>query len=146
MNRRARLIGVAAGALALVATMSGAPAGASDHQGPDYKHPADVFILNWEYFPSTVTIQQGGSLTVGNYDVERGIPAHSLDEVVPGCTAPPYTGNNPGGPGCRYPRFSSGLVDHGQVHDVHGVEKLPPGSYQFGCQVHEFMKGNLVVE
>lgn len=145
-NRKVRLLGTAVGAVALVATMSGSPAQADQHQGADYPHPADVFVLNWEYIPSTVEISQGSQLKFGNYDAERGIPAHSLDEVVPGCTAPPYTGNNPGGPGCRYPRFSSGLTDHGQVHYVHGVEDLEPGSYQFTCQVHEFMKGTLVVK
>ncbi len=145
--RRGRLIGSALGAAALLATVLGPPSAQADqHANPDYKHPADVFAFNLEYVPSTVTIKQGDSLTFGNYDPNRGIPAHSLDEVVPGCTAPPYTGNNPGGPGCRYPRFSSGLTDHGQVHDVHGVEKLEPGSYPFICQVHEFMRGTLVVQ
>jgi plastocyanin len=33
-----------------------------------------------------------------------------------------------------------------QVHQVHGVDKLPPGTYQFVCQVHPFMHGTLIVE
>jgi len=116
-----------------------------------YDHPADVFaFFAWQYVPSTVRIQQGETFKFGNYDFYpggAGIAAHSLDEVVPGCTSPPYTKNNAGQNGtCAYPRFSSGLVDHGQVHDMHGVEKLPVGTYQFTCQVHPFMQGTLVVE
>lgn len=147
MTRRTKLFGTVVGAAALFGTLVAAPVATADHhQDPDYPHPADVFVVNWEYIPSTVTIQQGEKLVFGNYDPARGVPAHSLDEVVPGCTSPPYTGNNPGGPGCRYPRFSSGLADHGQAHYVSGVEKLEPGSYDFTCQVHEFMKGTLVVQ
>lgn len=146
-HRTIKLIGTVVGTAALVGSLLGAPAAVAGHgQDPDYAHPADVFVVNWEYIPSTVTINQGDTLTFGNYDPIRGVPAHSLDEVVPGCTAPPFTGNNPGGPGCRYPRFSSGLTDHGQVHSVHGVQNLEPGTYEFGCQVHEFMRGTLVVQ
>lgn len=137
-------IGAVVAAGALVATLFAVPAGGDPITG--YDHPADVFVLNWNYVPSTVTIERGQSLTFGNYDVYFGIPAHSLDEEVPGCTAPPYTGNNPGRGECRYPRFSSGLVDHGQVHRVRGVELLPPGKYTFTCQAHGFMRGTLVVQ
>ena len=109
-------------------------------------HPADVFVVQWQYAPSEVRVSQGETFSFGNYDPVGGVPAHSLDEAVPDCTAPPYTGNNPGNAGCRYPRFSSGLVDHGHVHTVAGVENLPPGRYPFTCQVHSFMKGTLIVE
>ena len=110
-------------------------------------HPADVFAFFWHYVPATVTVKQGHTFKFGNYDPYFGIEAHSLDEVVPGCTAPPYTKNDADKGGtCGYPRFSSGLVDHGYVHTVAGVDKLPKGTYQFNCQVHPFMKGTLVVE
>lgn len=142
-----RLLGAVALAGALVMALA-APAGAHKVSSParpadaitGQEHPAQVFAFSLHYVPSTVTIRQGESLTFGNYDPVFGVPAHSLDEVVPDCTAPPYTGQN-----CRYPRFSSGLVDHGYVHHVNGVESLPPGTYEFTCQVHPFMRGTLVV-
>ena len=61
----------------------------------------------------------------------------------PGCTSPPFKTNK----GCdRYPRFTSALTDHGYVHNVEGVEKLPAGQYPFTCQIHSQMAGTLVVE
>lgn len=107
-------------------------------------HPADVSAQAWQYIPPTVTIQQGQSFTFGNYDMYpygAGISAHSLTEAVPGCHAPPYEDCEG-----KYPRFSTALVDHGYVHKVEGVENLPPGTYQFTCQMHSQMTGTLVVE
>lgn len=109
-------------------------------------HPADVTAVEFLYLPSTVHVQQGETFTFGNYDPRGGIPGHSIVEVIPGCTAPPYTGNNPGQGTCEYPRFTSGLVDHGHVHEVSGVKSLPPGTYKFTCQVHPDMRGTLIVE
>jgi plastocyanin len=109
-------------------------------------HPADVFVEAWQYVPATVHIKRGQSFKFGNYDMYpygAGIAGHSLEEAIPGCTAPPYHTRN----GChRYPRFTSGLVDHGYVHEVEGVETLPPGTYPFTCQVHSQMRGTLIVE
>ena len=110
-------------------------------------HPADVFVELWQYIPPTVHIKQGQTLLkFGNYDMwpyGAGIAAHSLEEAIPGCTAPPYNTNK----GCdRYPRFSSALVDHGYVHNVEGIEKLPRGEYPFICQVHSQMRGTLIVD
>ena len=108
-------------------------------------HPADTFASAWSYFPSNeIHISQGGTFKFGNYDVIQGIPSHSIDEYIPGCTAPPY---KPGaGKDCPPTRFSSGLVDWMQVKTVHGTEKLPKGRYEFVCQVHPSMRGTLVVE
>jgi plastocyanin len=109
-------------------------------------HPADVFVEAWNYVPAEVHVKQGGHIKFGNYDVwpyGAGIAAHSLEEAIPGCTQPPYKTNG----GCdRYPRFTSALVDHGYVHNVEGVDKLPPGRYPFTCQIHSQMHGVLVVE
>lgn len=149
MSTRRNVKGIVAAVVALAALALPAPAGAQTAPRPQLEmqdHSADVFVVQWQYVPSEVRIKQGETFTFGNYDPVGGVPAHSLDEAVPGCTAPPYTGNNRGNAGCRYPRFSSGLVDHGHVHEVHGVESLPPGSYDFTCQVHSFMKGTLIVE
>ena len=125
------------------------PSSADEVTGQD--HVATVFAGPcFNYFPSTFEMNRGGTFTFGNYDPcpgGAGIAGHSIDEVVPGCTAPPYTKNNPNvGGTCTYPRFTSGLVDHGHVHRVSGVENLPEGTYKFTCQVHNFMKGTLVVK
>ena len=117
---------------------------ADDITGQD--HPADVFVEAWNYVPPEVHVKQGGHIKFGNYDMwpyGAGIAAHSMEEAIPGCTAPPYKTSG----GCdRYPRFTSALTDHGYVHNVEGVDKLPPGSYPFTCQIHSQMTGTLIVE
>lgn len=143
------IIGILAAASTMYALALPPPANAEPAARPALEmqaHPADVAVVQWQYVPAEVTIEQGETLTFGNYDPVAGVPAHSLDEAVPRCTTPPYTGNNPGRAGCRQPMFSSGLVDHGHVHRVHGVEDLLPGRYGFTCQVHPFMTGTLIVE
>ena len=123
------------------------PGNASADPIQDYTgqpHPADVTTFGFQYFPSTVHIHQGETFKFGNYDVLQGIPSHSIDELIPGCTAPPYAKN--AGKNCKPTRFSSGLTDWMQVHEVHGTDKLAPGTYQFVCQVHPTMRGTLVVE
>jgi plastocyanin len=106
-------------------------------------HPADVFVMAWQYIPTTVHVKRGGRIKFGNYDMYpygAGITAHSLTEAIPGCTDPPFQKCD------RMPRFSSALVDHGYVQHVKGVENLPPGEYTFTCQMHQQMKGTLVIE
>ena len=148
-----RPLGFVLAGLALAMLVAGpADAGVPAGQRPNdpvtgQPHPADIFAFFMHYMPATITVKQGHTFKFGNYDPYFGIEAHSLDEVVPGCTEPPYTKNDADKGGtCGYPRFSSGLVDHGYVHRVAGVEKLGKGTYQFNCQVHPFMKGTLVVE
>ena len=136
-----------------------APAGAEKAAAPSHKvgqvpadditgqdHPADVFVEYFQYIPSTVHLKRGGHLKFGNYDMfpyGAGIAAHSMEEAIPGCTSPPYNTAK----GCdRYPKFTSALTDHGYVHNVEGVNKLPPGTYPFTCQIHSQMRGTLVVE
>jgi plastocyanin len=114
---------------------------ADDITGQD--HPADVFVMAWQYIPTTVHVKRGSKIKFGNYDMYpygAGVTAHSLTEAIPGCTDPPFQKCD------RMPRFSSALVDHGYVHNVEGVDKLPPGQYPFTCQMHQQMKGTLVVE
>ena len=123
------------------------PANAQADPIEDYlgqPHPGDVVTYAYQYFPSEVHIQQGETFKFGNYDVVQGQPSHSIDQFIPGCTAPPY---KPGaGKNCPPTRFSSGLTDWMQVHEVHGTEKLAKGTYEFVCQVHPSMRGTLVVE
>ncbi|MGH9039309.1 MAG: cupredoxin domain-containing protein [Acidimicrobiia bacterium] len=138
-----KISGVVLSAVLVTFLVAAVPAGAgTGRQDGGYPHPADVWASSgWKYMPENVTITRGSKLKFGNYDLTGGIPAHSLDERVPNCTAAPYTGEN-----CSYPRFSSGLTDHGQVHYVAGVEKLPPGTYPFSCQAHSQMYGTLIVK
>lgn len=138
-----KISGVVLSAVLVAFLVAAVPAGAgTGRQDGGYPHPADVWASSgWKYMPETVTIQRGQSLKFGNYDLTGGIPAHSMDERVPGCNSAPYTGTN-----CRYPLFSSGLTDHGQVHYVAGIEKLAPGTYPFVCQAHSQMYGTLVVK
>ncbi|HEY2704465.1 MAG TPA: hypothetical protein VGL20_12310 [Candidatus Dormibacteraeota bacterium] len=145
---RARCGGVAAAAVMVAAgLLVGGPGIQRAHaDGGVQNHPADVFVVNWEYVPSTVHVKQGHNFKFGNYDPLFGNPAHSLDEVVKDCSSPPFVGNNAGHGNCAYPRFSSGLVDWTYVHTVHGVDKLSPGTYSFTCQNHPFMRGTLIVE
>ena len=106
-------------------------------------HPADVAVFFFQYIPTTVQVNRGSTIKFGNYDMYpygAGITAHSLTEAIPGCTEPPFTGCD------RHPRFSTALVDHGYVHNVEGVDKLPPGQYPFTCQMHQQMRGTLIVK
>lgn len=120
------------------------PAPSDDITGQD--HPADVMVQAWQYIPPTVHVKRGSKIKFGNYDMwpyGAGIAAHSMEEAIPGCTSPPYHTNK----GCdRYPLFTSALTDHGYVHNVAGVDKLPPGEYPFTCQIHSQMRGTLIVE
>jgi plastocyanin len=143
-SKRGRLWGALFGAAAMAALVVPAPVSADPITGES--HPADIFAATgWRYVPETITIDAGDTIKFGNYDIPTGVPAHSLTELVEKCTGAPYTGNNPGQGTCRLGRFSSGLVDHGHVREVAGVEKLAPGTYAFVCQVHEFMRGWLIV-
>ncbi|MGQ0467436.1 MAG: cupredoxin domain-containing protein [Sporichthyaceae bacterium] len=135
------LLPAAAAALALAALV---PANASADPVTGQPHPADVAVAGWQYLPGTVHIKAGTTFKFGNYDPIQGIPSHSIDEYIPGCTAPPY--GKGAGSKCPPTRFSSGLTDWFQVHTVHGTDKLKPGEYPFVCQVHPFMRGTLVVK
>jgi plastocyanin len=149
-----RRAGILVAAIGLAALGLAGPAGA-EKAAPEQKtqqpadditgqdHPADVFVEAWQYIPPTVHIKRGSKIKFGNYDMYpygAGIAAHSMEEAIPGCTSPPYTKCD------RYPKFTSALTDHGYVHNVEGVDKLPPGEYPFTCQIHSQMRGTLVVE
>ncbi|HEX3606924.1 MAG TPA: hypothetical protein VH134_13455 [Candidatus Dormibacteraeota bacterium] len=149
--RSHRKLGVGGVAVALVMVVAGLLAGAPSaprvHADSGVqKHPADVFVINWQYIPDVVHVKQGHTVKFGNYDPIFGNPGHSLTEVVKDCTSAPFNGNNPGKGNCSYPRFSSGFTDWTYVNEVHGLDKLAPGTYSFTCQVHPFMRGTLIVD
>lgn len=129
-------------AIACVPSNASASVPADPYTGQD--HPGDVFAFDWHFYPDVVHIHHGGTFKFANYDFIQGIPSHSIDEAIPGCTEPPY--GKGAGHNCPATRFSSGLIDWGQVHEMHGVDKLPKGTYDFVCQVHPFMKGHIIVE
>jgi plastocyanin len=147
-QRAARLGAIAVAVATIVAgLLLGGPGVHRVHaDGGAQNHPADVFVINWQYIPDTVHVKQGHTFKFGNYDIIFGNPGHSLTEVVKDCTAAPFNGNNPGKGNCSYPRFSSGFTDWTYVNEVHGVEKLAAGTYTFTCQVHPFMRGTLIVD
>lgn len=43
------------------------------------------------------------------------------------------------------PAFTTALIGPGQVDEVHGLEWMPIGTYEFRCSVHDFMRGRLEV-
>jgi plastocyanin len=147
-HKHTRVGGLAvAVAMVVAGLLAGAPSAQRVHaDGGAQNHPADVFVINWQYIPDTFHVKHGHTFKFGNYDIIFGNPGHSLTEVVKDCTAAPFNGNNPGKGNCSYPRFSSGFTDWTYVNEVHNVDKLAPGTYAFTCQVHPFMRGTLVVD
>ena len=86
-----------------------------------------AFLLS--YVPNVIGIPQGSTITFVNSD-PFGVRGHT------------YTQNTP--PGVA-PRFDSDVAMPGQVVEVRGVEKLPPGEYPVACRIHPDMQGGLIV-
>ena len=81
------------------------------------------------YLPPVVTMARGGKASYVNADIVR----HNVVSVAKGADGKPL--------------FSSGTLSAaGESKPVVGVEKLAPGTYQFLCQPHPGMKGQLVVQ
>jgi plastocyanin len=76
---------------------------------------------SYGYLTPSVTVNKGGSVSYTNFDAVR----HNV--------------SSPDG------LFRSELADGGQTVPVAGVEKLEPGTYQFLCEPHPNMKGQLTV-
>jgi plastocyanin len=76
---------------------------------------------SYGYLTPTVTVSKGGTVSYTNYDAVK----HNVA--------------SPDG------LFASELADAGQTVPVAGVEKLEPGTYDFLCQPHPNMKGQLTV-
>ena len=76
---------------------------------------------SYGYLTPSVTVSKGGTVSYTNYDAVR----HNVA--------------SPEG------LFRSELADAGQTVPVAGVEKLDSGTYEFMCQPHPNMKGQLTV-
>jgi plastocyanin len=79
-------------------------------------------LLSSGFLNPKVSIDPGEKLTFLNPDVA----AHDVTSVEPGL-------------------FSSETVSAGSEVPVTGADSLPPGSYDFICSVHPYMKGTLAV-
>lgn len=97
-----------------------APAGKTA-SGPELH----VLIKNFAFSPATIDALPGELIVVTNHDSV----AHTLT-AMPG-SAP--LGN-----------FNTGLVQPGQTKDIDAPQK--PGSYDYYCQIHNFMTGVIVVK
>jgi plastocyanin len=114
--------GILCGLAGLVVLLAGAaPAPAKEsHQ---------VVVVAWSYVPGNVEIQQGDSVTLVNVDAAALSEGHSVTQF-----------------GVRPPAFDSGIVAPGTTGDVKGAGGLAPGTYDFFCQVHPFIRGRLTVK
>ena len=89
------------------------------------------FVSVGNYYTPVVVIERGQPISFSNYDIEP----HNV-------VATRRTGKG----GRRRPLFASKVIDFRQSTPVLGVTKLAPGTYQFLCTLHPWMRGTLVVE
>jgi plastocyanin len=111
----------------------------ADNPVPDNSVSDGGFLTAWftHYIPDKLKVARGTTPQFFNPDLYGGPfggKRHTITEVRNLHFEPP-------GP----PRFDVS-VDFGQVAPLAGVEKLKPGTYDFICRVHPFMKGKLIVE
>jgi plastocyanin len=98
-----------------------------EEEPPDDGGSSEAFIAtgpgaqSYGYLTPSVTVNKGGKVSYTNYDAVRH-NVSSTDGL-----------------------FRSELADGGQSVPVAGVEKLEPGTYDFLCEPHPNMKGQLTV-
>src|SRR5436190_4670769 len=102
----------------IVAVLTALAVGASDASAAE-QH---AYAAAMNYATPTITIGKGDKLTFTNLD---NLAKHDLKD---------HDG-----------QFGSDLLSGGQSGPVRGVEKLQPGSYQFHCSLHSWMRGVLQV-
>jgi polyvinyl alcohol dehydrogenase (cytochrome) len=105
-----------AGAVGAIALAFGATA------APALAAEQTAYSAAMNYATPTFTIGQGDTLTLNNLDT---LAKHDL------------VGHDG--------QFGSDLIAGGESGPVRGVEKLPPGQYQFHCTLHGWMKGVMTV-
>ena len=111
----------------------------ADNPVPDNSVADGGFVTAWftHYIPEKIRVARGSTPQFFNPDLYGGPfggKRHTITEVRNLHFDPP-------GP----PRFDVS-VDFGHAAPITGVEKLKPGTYDFICRVHPFMKGKLIVE
>ena len=111
-----------------VANTPGVPAASGPgptNSGGSTASSLKISIKNFQYYPSTLTVSPGATITVTNHD---GV-AHTLT-ALPGST--------PQG------KFDSGNIAAGQSVTI--TVPNQPGSYAYYCAIHNYMTGTLVVK
>jgi len=119
---RARSIDFALLALLITAiAIAGAAAKAADSVPPvTTASPVAVIIRNSVYYPASVTIKPGQTVTWRNDDVQYSHTVTSTKNL-----------------------FSSGNMDRGVVWSYTFAK---PGTYPYTCKYHPFMQGTVIVE
>jgi plastocyanin len=114
---------------ALLAGLAAPSSGAGPVQGQILAGPGG-YVSVGNYYTVVVAITKGQTVTFSNYDIEP-------HDVISTKTV---------GKGVHSrPLFQSRLLDFGGSAPVAGVTRLPPGSYEFYCSLHPWMRAQLVV-
>ena len=120
-------------AILVASTALGLPAGAVASTAPIQAHLVagpGGFVSVGTYYTPVVVIERGQPISFTNLDVEP----HNV-------VATRKTGRGRH----RHPLFASEVIEFGQSAPVSGVTKLRPGSYEFFCGLHPWMRGTIVV-
>jgi plastocyanin len=89
------------------------------------------YVSAGTYYTPVVVSTRGGQITFDNYDVQPHNVV-STKKIGKGRAARPL--------------FESRLLDFGESASVARVTKLRPGTYEFYCTLHPWMRGTLVVQ
>ncbi len=123
---------------------AGGPATAAANPMADNPVPDDPvsdggFLTAWftHFIPDKIVVTHGTTPQFFNPDLYGG-PFGGRRHTITEVRRPNF---DPPGP----PRFDVS-VDFGHAAPITGVEKLAPGTYDFTCRVHPFMKGKLIVQ
>ena len=117
-RRQTTLLGVAA-AVALVAGGCGDEEGSAPDAAPVSGEPVTVEIAEFKYLPETVTVPVGGEVTWTNSD--KAVHTATADDSS----------------------FDTGSLERDGTESVAFDE---PGSFEYYCRFHAFMRGTVEVE
>jgi plastocyanin len=124
MLRRARIgtcVLVLAGALLFIAFGGGGEsAGPNSSVSSSSPTGTSITISNFMFSPMSMTVQPGATISVTNKDSAT----HTL------------TASGPGG-------FNTGDISHNQTKTFRAPTK--PGTYQYICNIHQYMMGTIKV-
>jgi plastocyanin len=124
MLRRVRIgtgVLVLAGALLFVAFGGGGEsAGPGSSVSSGSSTGTSITISNFMFSPMSITVQPGATISVTNKDSAT----HTL------------TASDPGG-------FNTGNISHSQTKTFRAPMK--PGTYQYICNIHQYMMGTITV-